>query len=140
MVQRIFNFAKFEENFVKHEIKIWRKFREITKTKILQPPYVGVEWVLKILLRGYSQIIFLIDCSFKVSENWEASKIYNWCLCEVIAMSVYSTTLTTHLNNYSTYYTMTLCQRSHKLRGHSMFYSSCIQNNVLLLLALFSIL
>ena len=25
--------------------------------------------VLKILLRGYSQIIFLIDCSFKVSEK-----------------------------------------------------------------------
>ena len=28
------NFAKLEENFAKHEIKISRNFREITKTKI----------------------------------------------------------------------------------------------------------
>ena len=28
------NFAKLEENFAKHEIKILRNFREITKTKI----------------------------------------------------------------------------------------------------------
>ena len=35
----ILNFAKFEENFAKHEIKIFAKFGEITKTNILQPPY-----------------------------------------------------------------------------------------------------
>ena len=32
----ILNFAKFEENITEHKIK---KFRKITKTKILQPPY-----------------------------------------------------------------------------------------------------
>ena len=31
--------AKFKENFPKHEIKNLLKFGEITKTKILQPPY-----------------------------------------------------------------------------------------------------
>ena len=39
----ILNFVKFEENFAKHKIKISQIFREITKKKISQPPYVGVE-------------------------------------------------------------------------------------------------
>ena len=38
----ILNFMKFEENFAKHKIKNFAKFREITKTKISQSPYVGV--------------------------------------------------------------------------------------------------
>ena len=46
------NFAKLEENFAKHEIKISRNFREIAKTKIFVATLL---WVQKYYLREFQK-------------------------------------------------------------------------------------